>query len=81
MNGNAAHDAGFVVGSLIATVIFLAVPIAIGIFVARRINKNRDYGSTVRWPIIVGTVISGFILLSQCAGNRANAHSFEIKHG
>lgn len=71
MSGSSAHELGQAVGSTLGVVLLVVVPIAIGYFVARRMNAKREGYDPARWPIAVGAVLSLLMLVGQCSAPRA----------
>ncbi len=54
-------------GQFVGSILIVLVPLLIGYGFARKLNKDREYSDGVRWPIIVGSVISVLMLLGQCS--------------
>ncbi len=63
----------YALGSMTGAAIAVLAPVAIGYFVASRLNKRREGYSSVRWPIITGAIVSLLALAGTCAPKDRNA--------
>jgi hypothetical protein len=54
-------------GSIVGSLLLIALPTLIGFGVMKKMNKDREFDSTVTWPRNIGVVLSLIFLISTCS--------------
>lgn len=67
MENSASFNAGVVLGHLVGFVLLYGGILALGVYFAGRLSRNRGYGDKVRWPIVVAFLLDIVLLLGQCS--------------
>jgi membrane protease YdiL (CAAX protease family) len=57
----------FNIGQAIGMFLPVVLPVILGIFVTNRINKNRDFESSIKWPRNLGIGLSMLFAISSCS--------------
>ncbi|MEQ1496246.1 MAG: hypothetical protein ABL912_10880 [Novosphingobium sp.] len=75
MNLRAAVELGETIGAILWPALFVLG----GVLWARHLNKNREFGNSVRWPIFVGLSVAVLMMLGQCSSRAARDDRVETK--
>ena len=67
MNGDPAYNAGQAFGSLIGIALLVLFFVVAGYWLSKKLSKDKEYGTAVKWPIAIGWTLAVLVLLGQCS--------------